>query len=274
VSQSIRILCVDDEVNVLRALQRLFLDDDYEVIAASSAGEGLEVLRSSPPIQLIISDYRMPGLNGVDFLKEVYRHWPETVRIVLSGYADTAAVVSAINEGHIYRFVPKPWNDDELRVTIGNALERYYLHQKNAQLMESLAATNAELQSLNENLENLVRDRTDQLMLHNRALHHSQNILDSLPMAVIGFDPHGILVQCNRKGRLLLGGETAGLLGCHRREAIPDEVNEFVEKMLCSYGQDTASSRIASEKGVWNVRGIVLKSEEQEGLILIIESGA
>ena len=273
-SQSVRILCVDDEVNVLRALQRLFLDDDYEILLASSAGEGLEILKNSSPVQLIISDYRMPGLNGVDFLREVYHHWPDTVRIVLSGYADTAAVVSAINEGHIYRFIPKPWNDDELRVTIGNAMERYYLHQKNAQLMASLAETNAELQSLNMNLENLVRERTDQLMFHNRALHHSQNILDSLPMAVIGLDPHGILVQCNRKGRLLLGGETAGLLGCHRSEAIPDEVNEFVENMLRNHERDAASSRIVSGKGVWDVRGIVLKSEEQEGLILIIESGA
>ncbi len=73
----------------------------------------------------------MPNMNGVEFLREVRTRWPDTVRIVLSGYADTASIVSAINEGEIYRFIPKPWNDDDLKVTIANAIERYHLLKKN-----------------------------------------------------------------------------------------------------------------------------------------------
>jgi len=126
----IKILCVDDEPNVLNALKRLFLDEPYTILTAASGQEGLEIIEKEN-VQIIISDYRMPGMNGVDFLKEARKKWPDTVRIVLSGYADTAAIVSAINEGQIYKFVPKPWNDEELKVTISNAIERYHLFKKN-----------------------------------------------------------------------------------------------------------------------------------------------
>src|SRR6185369_152755 len=125
--EPVKILCVDDERNVLRALERIFLDDDYEIVLAGSGDEGLKIMEESGPFQVVISDYRMPAMNGVEFLRVVYERCPETVRIVLSGYADTGAIVAAINDGHIYKFIPKPWNDDELRVTIQNCLERYFL---------------------------------------------------------------------------------------------------------------------------------------------------
>jgi two-component system NtrC family sensor kinase len=132
-SEEIKILCVDDEQNVLNALKRLFIDNDYSIFTAVSGQEGLNILEQEHA-QIIISDYRMPGMNGVEFLKEVCNLRPDTVRIVLSGYADAAAIVSAINEGQIYKFVPKPWNDDELRVTVANAIERYFLYKKNKEL--------------------------------------------------------------------------------------------------------------------------------------------
>jgi len=116
-----RILCVDDERNILRSLTRPFLDDPYEILTAPSGAERLLILAQSGTVPVVISDYRMPGMNGVEFLSEVRKRWPETVRIVLSGYADTGAIVSAINEGQIYRFVAKPWNEDELRVAVANA---------------------------------------------------------------------------------------------------------------------------------------------------------
>ena len=151
----IRILLVDDEVNVLRALERTFLDEEYELLTASSGSEGLSILRDVSPVQVVVSDYRMPQMNGVDFLREVRRRWPDTVRIVLSGYADTAVVISAINEGEIYKFIAKPWNDDELRIAIINALERYSLNKKNIELTEALSAEIEELKQANANLERL-----------------------------------------------------------------------------------------------------------------------
>jgi two-component system NtrC family sensor kinase len=151
----IRILLVDDEINVLRALERTFLDEEYEVLTACSGSEGLSTLRDVSPVQVVVSDYRMPQMNGVDFLREVRRQWPDTVRIVLSGYADTAVVISAINEGEIYKFIAKPWNDDELRIAIINALERYTLNKKNIELTEALSAKIEELKQANAALERL-----------------------------------------------------------------------------------------------------------------------
>jgi len=153
--EQIRILLVDDEVNVLRALERTFLDEEYELLTASSGSEGLSILRDVSPVQVVVSDYRMPQMNGVDFLREVRRRWPDTVRIVLSGYADTAVVISAINEGEIYKFIAKPWNDDELRIAIINALERYSLNKKNIELTEALSAKIEELKHANAALERL-----------------------------------------------------------------------------------------------------------------------
>jgi len=188
--EPVKILCVDDERNVLRALERIFLDDDYEIVLAGSAEEGLQAMEESGPFQVVISDYRMPVMNGVEFLRAVYDRWPETVRIVLSGYADAGAIVSAINEGHIYRFIPKPWNDEELRVTIQNCLDRYFLQKKNHELLEQLAA-------VNQALEEKVRQRTEQLELRNRALEFSQNLLGNLPVGVAGIDENDMIAYCN-----------------------------------------------------------------------------
>jgi two-component system NtrC family sensor kinase len=189
-SDQIKILCVDDERNVLRALERIFLDDDYEIVLAGSGDEGLKIMEESGPFQVVISDYRMPVMNGVEFLKEVYGRWPETVRIVLSGYADAGAIVAAINEGHIYKFIPKPWNDDELRVTIQNCLERFFLLKNNRELLGELAAAN-------QALEEKVQHRTEQLELRNRALEFSQNLLGNLPIGVVGIDENGMIAYCN-----------------------------------------------------------------------------
>ena len=169
-NEPVRILCVDDERNVLRALERIFLDEDYEIVTAGSGQEGLDILEETDSFQVIISDYRMPVMTGVEFLKAVYDRWPETVRIVLSGYADAGAIVAAINEGHIYKFIPKPWNDEELRVTIQNCLERYFLLKKNRELLTELA-------DANHALEEKVLQRTEQLELRNRVLEFSQGIL-------------------------------------------------------------------------------------------------
>lgn len=133
-----KILFIDDEPNVLAALERAFLDEEYQIYTAASGAEGLAAFVQEGPFQAVISDYRMPHMNGDEFLKEVYERWPETKRVVLSGYADVAAIVAAINKGHIYKFIPKPWNDDELRMTVRHCLDLYYLHKRNRDLLEEL----------------------------------------------------------------------------------------------------------------------------------------
>jgi two-component system NtrC family sensor kinase len=218
------ILCVDDERNVLRSLERIFIDDDYDIHTATSAEEALRILENNGPFQVVISDYRMPGMGGVEFLKEVYRRWPDTVRIVLSGYADSATIVSAINEGRIYKFLPKPWNDNEIRVAVANALERYALQKRNRELM-------AELSSANDELEQKVKQRTSELELRNHALTFSQCMLDALPVAVMGIDINGMIVQGSKRAAEIFNSVGEGFFGSDRRAALPEEFNQVIDML-------------------------------------------
>ena len=259
----VKILCVDDEINVLKALERVFMDEEYEMITATSAEDGLAALNNGLNPQVIISDYRMPGLNGVDFLREVCKKWPETVRLVLSGYADTAAVVAAINEGQIYKFIPKPWNDDELKVTIGNALERYRLHQMNVQLTEALRETNDELERQNEMLEETVAQRTADLVFRNRALTLAHNILDALPLAVIGIDPDGMVVQCNRRAELLFGLDPGDAMSRQISDFLPLKFND-------SECNDLTSTDLTIGRKAYRVFCSLLEHETQQGKVIVV----
>lgn len=270
--ESIKILCVDDEKNVLRALQRVFLDDDYEFFTAVSGPEGLDILDREPGIRVVISDYRMPEMNGVDFLREVHIRYPETVRIVLSGYADTAAVVDAINEGQIYKFIPKPWNDDELRVTINNALEMYSLHARNRQLMEELRNSNEELRIMNDNLENLVSQRTAELTFRNRVLASAQNILHSLPQAVIGIDRADQVVYCNEKAYQFLSTFSRDLVGNDRQSALPAEINRFIDRFDPHTNQGSCSRFQVLAKDVV-ARAVQMHFDKQQGVIVTLGWG-
>lgn len=195
--ESSTILLVDDEKNVLKSLKRLFIDSDYKIVTAESGEEGLKRLEEDS-IQLVISDYRMPGMNGVEFLRKVKEKYQNTIRIILSGYADVAAVVEAINDGQIYKFLAKPWNEQELLTAIMRALEQYELQIENAKLTEELKKRNAELEELAKSLEDKVEKRTRDLELKNRALSISQNILNLLPVGVIGIDKEHTIVYINQ----------------------------------------------------------------------------
>lgn len=268
-NRPVRILCVDDESSILKSLKRLFMDSEYEILTATSATEGLALLQKNTPIQVVVSDYRMPVMNGVDFLREVCRSWPETVRIVLSGYADTASVVSAINEGEIYKFIPKPWNDDELKVAIANAAERYYLHKQNIELTQALKEKNEALQQINENLERLVQERTQEIVFQNLALQRSQNILDTLPVAVVGLDFEGLIVQCNNRGASLFSWS---ILGKNRSEIFSPELNDFVDS-VCLNGE--AVRKFVLGHTHMMVKGACMHSEDgQQGIVLVFEDGA
>ncbi|MGQ9631466.1 MAG: response regulator [bacterium] len=129
------LLFVDDEVDILNILQRIFRNEGYNVITASSGAEGLEKLKGNK-ISLVMSDQRMPGMTGVEFLSRVREISPDTIRVVLTGYADIDIAISAINQGEVYRFISKPWNDEELRLTVRQALERYDLEMENRRLSE------------------------------------------------------------------------------------------------------------------------------------------
>lgn len=242
---NVRILCVDDERNVLRSLERLFMEEAYEIVTCMSGEEGLRELESGDVFQVVISDYRMPGMNGVEFLKQVYARWPETVRIVLSGYAETGSIVDAINHGHIYKFIPKPWNDDDLRVTVSHALERYQLRHENNELLRRLQDQNIELSLLNNNLEGLIRERTASLELHNRALSFTQSMLDNLPVAVMGVDTNGMIIQCNRACHELLTPLQREILGASCSELLPLSLSSRIAEGMADGALTSATLEVA-----------------------------
>lgn len=130
-----RILLVDDEPNVTHALRRVFRRENYEIVSAQSGDEALAVMRDCPA-QVVISDYQMPGINGAELLRQIKADYPDTIRIMLTGQADTRAVMGAINEGAVFKFILKPWNDDDLLVTVALALEQFDLKRRNQKLIQ------------------------------------------------------------------------------------------------------------------------------------------
>lgn len=156
------ILCVDDEPNILSALRRLLRGKGYQVLTADSGGEGLEQL-AAQPIDLVISDMRMPVMDGARFLAQVRERWPGTVRLLLTGYSDVQSIQDAINCGEIYRYITKPWDDNDLLLIVRHALERRALEQDKLRLEALTRQQNEELRQLNGSLEQKVEERTRQL---------------------------------------------------------------------------------------------------------------
>lgn len=143
------LLFVDDDRNALKALQRLFRGDEYHVHLAESAAAALEIL-GQHAIDLIISDMRMPQMDGVEFLTQAAERWPDTVRIILTGYSDIESTIAAINNAKIYSYCSKPWEDIELKILVNNALEQKRLREERQQLFEIIARQNQELKALME----------------------------------------------------------------------------------------------------------------------------
>lgn len=145
-SEKISVLYVDDEENNLRSFQAAFRRE-YNVHCAISGSEGLEVLRKED-IQIIITDQRMPEMTGIDFLIRVLEINPEPMRMLLTGYSDINAVVDSINKGQVYRYLTKPWNENELKAAITGAYEVFSLRRENKELVRKLEIANDQLEFL------------------------------------------------------------------------------------------------------------------------------
>ena len=172
-----KILFVDDEVNALSSFKRLFfVDNDIDVYTAKNGPEALKILNYNE-IDLVVSDMRMPQLNGNDFLQYLKDKYPNILRIMLTAYADVSTTVDAINKSEVFRFLTKPWNDEELKKTILGALEYTDLKRRNEELSKVIWGKNRELNALNKSLEQNVRQRTEQLEQANNHLKLMNEVL-------------------------------------------------------------------------------------------------
>lgn len=187
--ENMTILCVDDEINMLRALQRVFHQKPYRVLLADSAKKAL-ILVEKHSVNLIISDMRMPQMNGVEFLQEVAMINPDIHRIILSGYADFESTVAAINIGKINNFINKPWNNEELINVVEEGLSRVLLKQDNIRLNSLVKEQNEQLIKWNNDLESKVNLRTKQI--RNALRINERNIKSSEKMLInfISINPH------------------------------------------------------------------------------------
>jgi len=178
-----RILIVDDEEAILETMAFTF-EDDYDVLTATSARQALEVLDAKAPVAAVITDQRMPEMTGVEFLARVCERHPNTTRIILTGYADGEAMVRAINEGHVYAYVTKPWEPEELKQLVHRAVEVHRLRVRNDTLVEDLRRANAFLAAA----------------------------IDEIPIGALVIDAAGAVRAANRPARAYLGlrGDPSG----------------------------------------------------------------
>jgi signal transduction histidine kinase len=144
------LLVVDDEPDLVQSVKDL-LRFDYRVLGATRAGEGL-ALMAREDVHVVMSDQRMPEMTGVEFLKRIKDTYPDTIRLLFTAYADLSAVTDAINQGNVYRYISKPWEPDELRTVLKQAVDQYRLQAERKQLLREVQDKNRQLESANQEL--------------------------------------------------------------------------------------------------------------------------
>ena len=222
------LLLVDDEAEIVTALDRLLRRDGYRILTARSARDGLELLAKNN-VGVIISDQRMPEMTGVEFFKRVKELHPETARIVLSDHTELQTVTDAINEGAVYKFLVKPWNDELLRANVRGAFRHQELARENEHLSGELKAANAQLSSVNHELQQLLSEKSRQAQQDEILLKIAQESMHQVPLAVVGVDGDGMVALANARAEAMFGngvpllGSLAGespLAGCLSRAVV------------------------------------------------------
>ncbi|MDA3938188.1 MAG: response regulator [Spirochaetia bacterium] len=178
------ILLVDDEISILNSLTRQLRKSGYTILKALGAEEAMRLLESCT-VSVIVSDERMPVMGGADFFHKIKTMYPDTIRIILSGYADSQVIINAINKGEVYRYITKPWNAEEVRSIISDAVNQYEILHKNRQYMESILENNDLLQKPNSS--------------RNIFLQITSNILNDLSIPAMVVDKDGIITIANKQ---------------------------------------------------------------------------
>lgn len=177
------VLYVDDEQDNLDVFESTFWRE-YNLHLASSSKEAFSILQKQK-IHLIVTDQRMPEMTGVELLEKVVEKYPETQRMILTGYSDADAIVDSINKGKVFEFVAKPWKKENLKQSLNNALESYRLREENQLMLQQLQLSNKKLEDFNHNLEVKVEERTQEIKKKNEELNQSVSKLKSLQTQLI-----------------------------------------------------------------------------------------
>lgn len=217
-----RILIVDDEEAILETMTFTFMDV-YEVLTTADPKQAIQLLDDNAPVAVVITDQRMPDMTGVELLEQIYERHPDTVRIMLTGFADSEATIQAINAGHVYAYINKPWEPDDLKTVVRRAVEHHELACENRRLVSDLQSANSIMQA----------------------------VMDKLDVGAVAVDQVGIVRAANAPARAYLNieGEPRGrsiedILACHDASnlvatvrRLADEAGGDFEEMDLSAGQ-------------------------------------
>jgi CheY-like chemotaxis protein len=279
-----KLLFVDDEPNVLSALSRLLRRDGHEILTAVGGREALALLEDHD-VAVIVSDQRMPAMTGAELLTECRRLRPDSVRIMLTAYADIDATIQAINEGGIFRYITKPWNDDELRWVIQQALAWRAMVAQNRQLLTELQLKNQALAQLNQALEEKVQERTlelrlrvqelegkDEITRHMLTVHPLDETLEMILDVLSRVLGLGLAVLHLMEGEQLRPAAARGLSGGDRF-ATPEELQSWrpAPRVAAALDQAAAHRNHALVPGTLARHAVlpILRSDQLLGLIEI-----
>jgi len=223
-TQQRTLLLVDDEDSIVASLKRLLRRDGYRIVTANSGAQGLQRL-AEESVDVIVSDQRMPGMTGVEFLRRAKALYPETVRIVLSGYTELQSITDAINEGAIYKFLTKPWDDERLGGHIAEAFTHKEMADENRRLGSAVIVANHELSEVNERLQGLLSTQRERINREESSLTATREILDNIPAAVLGIDLEGMIAFVNADAELLFGPDKV-VLGCNAEDVLSAELRQ------------------------------------------------
>lgn len=211
------LLVVDDDQNIVSALKRLLRKDGYHIVTAENGPEGLQKLAENE-VDVIVSDQRMPGMTGVEFLRRTKELYPETIRMVLSGFTELRTITDAINEGAIYKFLTKPWDDEHVRTHIQEAFHQKEMADDNKRLDREVQEANRELAEVNGRLKHLLESQREHIHREETSLVVAREMLENMPTPVIGLDQGGMVAFMNSEAERVFAS-SSGMLGLHVTDA-------------------------------------------------------
>ena len=187
-----KVMIVDDEANVAKSVKRLLEAHDFEVLVAEDGNSALQMLRKEDDVSVVVSDQRMPKMSGSELFSQLSIERPDAKRILLTGYTDLDSIRDAVNNGNIFRFLLKPWDDDELLRCVEEGAHYYMVQQENKRLRKELERSNVTLQ-------HNVEQKTRVLNMNIRSLARYEKIVENLPVGVICVSDDGMVVLANKQ---------------------------------------------------------------------------
>lgn len=273
------LLLVDDEESILSSLNRL-LRRKYKILSTTDGAEGLNILQQNANnIDVVIVDQRMPKMSGIDFLKQVKENNPQIVRLVLSAYLDLETLSDAVNQGFIYKFIVKPWDEKILLDSIAEACEYKKLCDKNRQLTKELQQKNKLLSEANNLLQKGLDDNNHKLLINSKMIGLFHEILELLPFPILGIDAGNMIAATNQAAESLFSQSNSLLLGNNALLVLPQAISQQLvnisSKFNCSDSNVSTDFEwnnykvLVRQLGICGKNEVLQNANEVQGKLLV-----